>query len=340
MNLILGIAVFIIIVLVYLNAVEQYKKGTELEIYEMDYDNNGGLQRIIKKKQPVMFPMKGVVMADTHQLNVITLEKYAQKYGKEYVSIAEKGAQSSSEKPVKIRLEKALELLAEDDADTKYLSHNNANFVEDTSMGRYIETLDEYLQPSMCLHKAHDFQFGSKGAATPLQYHTSHSAFLYVARGQITIKMTPQKNERYLRGPFTKSGRGNTVAARSDLFNDPALSDEIPTLEFPVVAGWVLHIPPFWWYTYRFDGTSVSVATDVSVGEATAKDATLVATYDYTTPMNLAVKIPAMVQEYVQQYFPSASEKKRGDNSGGIKDEVEPPVRIPTVDLPNSSEPS
>jgi hypothetical protein len=94
MNVLVSVVLFIVLVLVYLNVQEQFQQGRDLEIYEIDYENKYALHRILKKRQPVLFQMKGVVVADSHHLHVLSLDKYAQKYGKERVFLSNLGNES------------------------------------------------------------------------------------------------------------------------------------------------------------------------------------------------------------------------------------------------------
>ena len=305
MNIILALFLFITLVLFYLNMTEQYKVGSELEIYEMDYENNFALQRIMKKKQPVLFQMKGIVIPDVHNMHDLALDKYATKYGKERVRIAE---QNSIANPVTLSLEKALELL-NTDTGTHYLSYSNQDFIQETSMARYMASIDEFLAPSFTISTKYDFIFGSSGAKTNMAKHDAHSGFLYVSRGEITVKMTPLKNQKY----FT---------SQSDLWSPGA---DVPSLEFQVPEGWALYIPPAWFYSYRLD-----------------KAKTHVHTYMYTTVMNIVSKMPLDLKQLVDKYLGSNGSKERdGINGRDLEPRfhtVAPTLERPIHTIPLSSE--
>ena len=280
----------IVIILLYLNVVEHYKKGIELEIYEMDYDNPYELQKVIKKKQPVLFEFRNRVLEPNHVLNRITLEGLAKKYGKEKVHIANIKDISTLIKPVSLRLEKAVDLIRADN-EVAYLSCNNSEMIADTSLEKYAESLDEYVQPSFTVSKKRDFVFGSPSATTPLAYHENHSAFLYVVRGQITIKMTPFRNEKYMKKPFQKMD-GKTASLNTDLWTANKVSEEVSALEFQVSEGWFLYIPPYWWYTVRIDNAAISETATID---------TMFLTSHYTTLMNMVIQVPEMA---ISQWLP------------------------------------
>jgi hypothetical protein len=284
------IFIFIIAVLIFLNVQEQYKKGNELEIYEMDYENHYGLQKICKKKQPVLFQLSPTILDASHAFNRMTLEGLAKKYGKEKVGISNTQDTSTVLHPISLRFEKAVELIHTDN-EIPYLSCNNAEFMQETAIHRYAESLDEYIQPSFTLFKERDFIFGSQGATTPLGYYDNHSAFLYVASGQVTIKITPFRNERYIAKPYRKL-QGRKVSMKTDLWTNHKKMEEIPSLEFQVATGWMLYIPPYWWYTIRIDTLPNSDPEKPIID-------TIVVTYQYKTLMNMAIKIPESIQEQI-----------------------------------------
>jgi len=297
MNLVLTIVCVLVLLLVVLNVMEENKIGSILEIYEYDYHNHFELQRIVCKKQPVLFQLQGIVLADSHQLHTLSLESYQQKYGKETVKIR------SPIKPIpsRLRFEKALELIR-NDTDIVYLSNENNDFAQDTSFEQYIASLDEHLQPSFTLGKERDVIFGSPLACTPLQYHIAHSSYLYVAQGAITIKMTPWKNTKWLPpGSLPTSSPTVFASPNADLWNDPALLENVSCLEFPVPSGWALYIPPYWWYTIRLHDLRPPVQTDATP-EWDPSKRTLVVSTQYTTWMNTLVKSPQLLQRKARDF--------------------------------------
>jgi hypothetical protein len=58
MQVFINIIIFCIIVFLYIHVNYQFKKGEDLEIYEMDYTTNTHLQEICNVKQPVLFQFK------------------------------------------------------------------------------------------------------------------------------------------------------------------------------------------------------------------------------------------------------------------------------------------
>jgi hypothetical protein len=315
MNIITYIILFVTVILVYLNILDEWKQGHDLEIYEYDYSTHYELQKILRKKQPVLFELGGPVLPDAHQLHSLQLDTYATKYGKEYVRVAQPG-----QAPVRLRLQKALELI-HTDKERQYISYGNDEFVADSSMERIIGSLDEFLKPRMALNTAYDFVFGSALATTPLRSHSAHSGFLYVLKGQITIKLTPAKNAPLLTGGVVED-RGFHVSPRSSLWTDPVLMEAVPTLEFQVPNGWALYIPPGWWYTYQLHDLEPPVRTDVQP-EWDDMDRTLVCEVRYKTVINTALQLPKWLYTQLQEQGFIGSK----DSSTKEVEESQEPVR-------------
>jgi hypothetical protein len=114
--------------------------------------------------------------------------------------------------------------------------------------------------------KQYDFMMGSKGACTPLRYHTAYRTFLVVrggggfeGDGNLVVRMTPWKSRKRLEwirddiGMETVSSMA-AFGGRKDQLEDWS---KVRFLEFIVPEGQVLSIPPYWWYSIRFPGPRV-----------------------------------------------------------------------------------
>jgi hypothetical protein len=293
MNYILSVVLFVVIVLLYLNIVEQTHRGIELEMYEIDYENIYSLQKIVKKRQPVLFQMKGVVVADNHYLHTLHLDAFSKKYGKEKVMISNMSEPSSVVKPIAIPLNRALELV-NTEKEVPFLSHQNGNLIRETSLRRYMSTLDEYIKPSFNIATKNDILFGSAGAATPLSYHSYQCGYVYVAQGTATIKMTPQKmlNE----GGKAVTKEDMTFLYSKNIWKEEE-ADEPSFLEFQVPNGFVLSIPPFWWYSIQIDDKN-----------------TVACLYYYKTVMNVVMHVPEMANEWLQGIMAGKGEGEESED--------------------------
>lgn len=313
--------IFIIVVLIYLHLVEQYKKGEELEIYEIDYTDCAHLQQVCKSKQPIIFEFSSIL--PKHH----TIDDLANKYGKKNVFIKDTDdfynhidAEPNIHKNigVSLSLESSLKLLASDTR-SHYISDSNFDFINDTFLENHYDELDEFIQPNLTICKTRDLMFGSKNSSTILQYNTEYNHFLYVTRGKIRVKMTPYKSKKYLY---------ETKDYYSYIFYSPLnvwtiqeqYKDEferIQFLDFDVLSGNMLFIPPFWWYSIQYEEAE-----------------TLILSSKYSTVMNVIANSYNLCNYTIMQYTTNVNDaniKKviRYDDNG--KGENEEEIIIPVA---------
>ena len=177
--------------------------------------------------------------------------------------------------------------LISSDPKSNYFIENNDEFVEESGLNKEFYNLDVFLKPTMNLQSKFDILAGSKNCITPLRYHINYRQFYSVNSGKITIKMTPWKSSKYLhlikdyenyefRSPI------NVWKPQTQYMND---MDKMKFLEFDINAGYVLYIPPYWWYSIKY--------TD---------DNNLVSGITYNSIMNYVANIPNLVLYFIQQH--------------------------------------
>lgn len=249
------IVIFIILFLLYLHWAEQYKTGEDLEIYEIDYTDNEHLQEVCKSKQPIVFEFSQV-LSKFHFLNTLSLEDLADKVGKMdvYVKDTEDYWDPQGEPDaIPLTLESSLKLFTTD-THAHYISEGNEDLIKDTILEKYYDSLHEYIQPSFTLHKTMDLWFGSKGSATPIRYNTDYSHFLYLSKGKCRVRMTPHKSKKYLH--YVKDYERYEFRSLIHLQNPQADYkndlEKIQWLDFDMVQGNMLFIPPYWWYSLEY----------------------------------------------------------------------------------------
>ena len=61
--------------------------------------------------------------------------------------------------------------------------------------------------------------------------------------------------------------------------------DKIKFLEFDVKSGYILHVPPYWWYSIKYSNT----------------DETIVCGFTYDSAVSMIANIPDIIKYYIQQ---------------------------------------
>jgi hypothetical protein len=299
------VLIFLIILFLYIHIVYQFKRSEDLEIYEMDFINNQQLQEVCDVKQPVLFDLKSV---DPTLFENITFDKLA-KHGSDDIRMIDTNdywKEDDSTPDYVVLSFNSARKLSKSDAGSHYISENNQDFIEETGILKSFRHMDQYLKPSMVVHTKHDIMFGSNESSSPLRYHTNYRHYLAVTSGKIQIKMTPWRSNKYLhpmkdydnyefRSPI------NVWKPQSKYLND---MEKIKFLEFDVVPGYCLHIPPYWWYSIRYSNESDTCVCGVT----------------YISAMNFIANLPNTCMYYLQQQNIT---KKVTKTSGTITEESE-----------------
>ena len=270
------ILIFLLVLLFYMHVIEEYKKSEDLEIYEMDYKSNKELQDVCNLKQPVLFNLienepkffKEVDIIGESKTNVIVKDKEDIENGN----------------VIRLPYESAKTLMTTD-MKSRFYSERNDKIANETSYD--FNNMDDILKPNLVIHTKRELLFGSKGAHTVMRYHTEHRKFLAVRKGRIHVKMTPWRSRKYLH--VLKDYVDYDFRSLVDVWNPQAKYandlDKIKFLEFDVEQGYVLNVPPFWFYSIKYSSDDVTEAFELT----------------YNTPMNAASNLPLWTMYYMQQ---------------------------------------
>jgi mannose-6-phosphate isomerase-like protein (cupin superfamily) len=269
--------IFIVLFFLYVHITAHYKKNEDLEIYEMDFTTNHDLQDVCNVKQPIIFDFRACC-PELFEKDGINLDKICEKYDKFLVKV--KDSNDYWAMPV-IEVVDAVPLslgnyrtLAMTDSRARYYTDGNEFFMEDSGLQSTVEKVDEYLKPNYTVHKTYDILTGSAGTCMPMQYHNHFRRFLIVTSGHIHVKMTPWKSSKYLH-PITDyenyefrslTNVWNPTANKSEKIR--ADYDRIQFEEFDVHAGYVLYIPPYWWYSVKFADNANTVFINATYDSA------------------------------------------------------------------------
>lgn len=252
--------IFAIVLFFYIHITAQWKKSEDLEIYEMDYVNNAQLQETCNVRQPVLFSLDTkspaffdrlhlakMAKLESHDVNVVDTVDYWRHESVDAVVLPFRSASK----------------MIESDPYARYVSENNHDFIDESGLDALYQPVDEFLRPAFTVQTKYDFLFGSKHAATPMRYHTHHRYYLAVTSGKIHVKMTPWKSSKFLHPikdyeHYEFRSAVNVYSPQKQYANE---LDKLHCLDFDVYPGYVLYVPPYWWYSVRFStDTTTSVA--------------------------------------------------------------------------------
>jgi hypothetical protein len=288
MNFLVTFLIFIIILFLYIHIHDQYKKSEDLEIYEMDYISNAELQKICNVKQPTIFEFKKIVPEFFYNFEN---REHSTSFVKKCENIDIKmkdvldywNPELKSIDPAILPF-RSFQTLIKSDPKSHFFMEDNPDFLEETELLDEIRELDSFYKPTFNCHSKYDILMGSPNCVTPIRYHTDYRKFFTVVSGKITIKMTPWKSSKYLHpildyDNYEFFSKINVWSPPKEYLNE---TDKIKFLEFEIVSGYVLYIPPYWWYSIKFYSETQIVSTS------------------YQTIMNICSNIPDIFRYCMQ----------------------------------------
>lgn len=304
MDFIVSVIIFIIIFVLYLHLVSQYKKSEDLEVYEMDYVSNAQLQEVCDIKQPILFDFSKESQNLRHSINESIFENevtheiklkdsndyFIEKPVHETTPLSPQTNQSSIPPPtvdyIVLPFESAMTLM-KTDKKSHFFIENNQDFVDESGIRKHYEMVDESLKPYFTVQTVYDFHMGSKNTQTPLRYHTNYRQFYSVTNGTLHVKMTPWKSSKYLYPvkdyeSYEFKSPINVWKPQSQYLNN---MDKMKFLEFDVPSGYVLYVPPYWWYSFKYSNSNM----------------TSVCGFTYNSSMNILSNIVDWGKYFLQQ---------------------------------------
>ena len=266
--MLISFLIFILILFLYVHITDHYKKGEDLEVYEMDYVSNAKLQEVCSIKQPILFDFFSVYDETALQKN----------WEESKIDVKVKDTQDYPE-PIILPFRSFIGL-AKTDTHGQYFMEDNQDFLEETDFISDIQDMNPYLKPSFTINTKYDYLLGSAGATTPLKYHTDFRKFVLVTSGRVQIKLCPWKNYRYL-SPI-QDYENYEFWSKTNLWK--MVDERIRVLDIDVPVGYMLYIPPYWWYSIRF---------------SSAADTQLIS-IQYQTGITMLSNVPDLFRYYLQ----------------------------------------
>lgn len=284
MSPLIHILLFIIILLLYIHIVHQYKTSEDLEIYEFDYENTEHLQEVCNIKQPAVFKIKHIIPDFFENINIDNLDKI----GKSEMKVKESHDYWIEKKDIDYILlpYHTTRTLLKTDTHQNYITESNDFFIEEDNLLHHFTQVDELLKQSSAISKKYDILLGSDKANMPFRYHTNDRYFVCVNSGKIRIKLSPWKSSRYLYPSkdyelYEFKSPINVWKPQRIFFNE---MDKLKFLEFDIPEGNVVYIPPYWWYSIQY-----------------LSDSTMLTGFTYNTIINYAANIKDIGLYFLQQ---------------------------------------
>lgn len=283
------LCVFILVLFLYVYIMNQFKKSEDLDIYEMDFSNNTHLQEVCDIRQPVLFQFQNIhpkLFADITPQYIARFGSYDVRIKDAHDYYKNHRTENTQVDSVSLSLHNSIKLLENDNA-AHFFSENNDDFLDESGLLRSMRSMDDFLKPMFNVHTKYDLWFASPNAVTPLRYHTNYRQFLCVTSGKIRVKMTPWKSSKYLHPvkDYENYEFRSPVHPIRPLEQYATDFEKTKFLEFDIQEGYVLYIPPYWWYSVMYLDAPNTFVCSVS----------------YNTVMNCISNAPDLALYWLQQ---------------------------------------
>lgn len=292
--LVISIFIFCIVLFLYLHVHFHLKRSNDLEVYEIEQPSKQRLEEVCDIRQPTTFELynEQVLTQLSYQAihtNYRAFDIHIRDVSK-HTSTAnidktpQKGTEDDPVLYIPVTFKIAHEVLKKD-TDMKYLSENNADFIDETGLIKVFQLHDEFLRPYMVSKCMYDIMMASTGTTTPLRYEVNYRNYFLVTQGRVKILLIPPKDTRYLypindyellefRSPV------NPWKVQPEYQDD---FDKIKTLEVELFQGMAMFIPAYWWYSIQFIVHETSVCS-----------------FKYRTHMNTISIAPQLIMNVLQ----------------------------------------
>ena len=305
--MLVAVLVFLTVFVLYIHIQDQWKRGEDLEVYEMDYSTREHLQTVCAMKQPVLFALPfehrfspDVIKDSSTSVSDSNLSSESRGAEIPVWDVREYGVRDSVD-PLWLSYA-SFTGLTKSDPKGHFYSRKNQEWLEST--GSNHQEVDELVRPPLTVYSQYELLKGSEGAHTPLAYHMDDRQYFFVTKGKISVRMTPWRSGRYL-DPVADYDNYEFFS-RVDPWT--CTDKDVRWLDFEVVEGYVLFIPAWWWYSIRF----FSVDTELVGGRYVTGANVLAHAVDwarYYAQYHMTQRIPTKRLEKVAEIQPTIIEE-------------------------------
>jgi len=271
--------IFCVVLFLYLHITYHLKCGNDLEVYTIEQPSKEKLEEICDLRQPVIFEFHNENMINDVNLNVLD-----DNYSAFDINLRDlTNKDDSSEIYLPFLLSEGLNIFR-NDKNSKFISENNQEFLNETAVVKTYKYNDGFLRPPLVSKCSYDFMSGSVGSKTPLRYDLNYRNYYYVTSGQVKIKLIPPHSKKYL---YVKKDYDNfEFSSPLDIWNIQqeykADFSKIKVLDVTLNKGDIIYIPAYWFYTISFEKISS------------------ICTFKYRTFMNSLAIAPELVLSLLQ----------------------------------------
>lgn len=289
---IIAVVLFLATLFAYIHLQHQFKTSNELEVFVADTElSKQLLDTICQLRQPFIVPSSRghspAIMSTGAQakLSCSALNSQFDSYEVHVRDIHDRD-QEAQDLVVPLTWKNAKAVFAQDDKH-RYVSEQNAGFLQESSLKSVLAQSDGLLQCPFAVWSDHDLWTGSSGTATPLRYSLNERNFFYVvsapSSSPIRVKLAPPTHTKHLHEVKDYMNFEFRSQLVSDPWSQPG-ADKVKFLEVVLRQGECLFVPPFWWSSLQYQDSE-----------------SVVAVFSYRSAMNWVSMLPHLGLFFMQQ---------------------------------------
>lgn len=291
MQSVFAVLIFCVILFFYLHIYFHMKTSNDLEVYEIDQPSKDKLEEVCDLRQPVLFDYPNERLMESCTLNAIRSAYGAFDVRLRNVKDAADEA-DATEPYVPLTLHAAAESFRSD-KESRYVSENNGDFLEETGLVKTFKYNDAFLRPPMVSKCIYDVMCASPGTVTPLRYDINYRNYYLVTQGSVKMRLIAPHASKYLYpvsdyDNFEFRSPVNPWQIQAEYRAD---FDKIKTMDVELRAGQIIYIPAYWWCSIQFPDTQSA---------ASAASATICC-FKYRTYMNTISVLDKLCMWLLQQ---------------------------------------
>ena len=256
MQSVFAVLIFCVILFLYLHIYFHMKTSNDLEVYEIDQPSKDKLEEVCDLRQPVLFDYGNERLMESCTLNAIRAT-----YGAFDVRLRNVKDDADEADATELYVPLTLHAVAESfrgDKESRYISENNGDFLEETGLVKTFKYNDAFLRPPMVSKCMYDVMCASPGTATPLRYELNYRNYYLVTQGSVKMRLIAPHAIKYLYpvadyDNFEFRSPVNPWQVQSEYQAD---FDKIKTMDVELRAGQIIYIPAYWWCSIMFSGQS------------------------------------------------------------------------------------
>ena len=251
MNYFIAIFIFCVVLFLYLHIYYHLKTSSDLEVYTIEQPSKNKLEEICDLRQPVIFEF-----SNSRLLESCNLANLDDNYGAFDIKVRDVTQNDDTSEPYLPFLFKEAIKIFQNDKESKYITENNSEFLNETGAIKNYKYNDSFLRPPMVSRCSYDFWSGSINSRTPLRYNLDYRNFIYLTSGKAKLKLIPPSSSKYLNlekdyDNFEFRSPVNPWDVQNEYKAD---FDKIKVLDF--IPGYIIFIPAYWWYSIEYEELS------------------------------------------------------------------------------------